>query len=283
MSIIYRALSLGAGVQSSTLALMLSKGDAALADAGYTAPDVAVFADTGWEPGYVYTHLDWLEKQLAFPLIRVSAGNIKGDLHKGVNTTGNEWISVPFFTWQVGGKKGMLRRQCTSQYKIKPIQHAIKKEAGGVRGRPFPKGQQAEQWMGISTDEATRMKDNREQWLVNRYPLVDIGMSRTDCQEWWQEHYPSQPLRRSACVICPYRSNKEWVEMQETSPDDYADAVEFDRYARDEQSPAAYQNKLGAVFVHSARIPLNEAVTAAKDAPHTINMFENECEGMCGV
>ena len=283
MSIIYRALSLGAGVQSSTLALMLSEGDTALADAGYTAPDVAVFADTGWEPGYVYTHLDWLEKQLSYPLIRVSAGNIKDDLHAGINTSGNSFLTVPFFTAKSDGGKGMLWRQCTSQYKIKPIQRAVKKMAGGVYGRPFPKGQQVEQWMGISVDEATRMRDSRDKWIVNRYPLVDIGMSRTDCQEWWQEHYPSQPLRRSACVICPYRSNKEWVEMQETSPDDYADAVEFDRYARDEQSPAAYQNELGAVFVHSARIPLNEAVAAAKDAPYTVNMFENECEGMCGV
>ena len=285
--IIYRALSLGAGVQSSTLALMLSEGDTALVDAGYTAPDVAVFADTGWEPGYVYTHLDWLEKQLSFPLIRVSAGNIKDDLHSGLNPTGNEWVSTPFFTHNDKGDKGMLWRQCTSQYKIKPIMRAVRERAGGVRGRPFPNGEQVEQWMGISTDEASRMRDPRDKWVVNRYPLIDIGMSRVDCQQWWQEHYPNQPLRRSACVICPYRNSAGWAEMQETAPDDFADAVEFDALIRSEDAPSVYTDKDkiggGQVFLHASRKPLGEAVEEFKNKPYTLNMFENECEGICGV
>ena len=39
-----RILSLGAGVQSSTMALMADQG--AFGD----KPDAAIFADTGWEP-----------------------------------------------------------------------------------------------------------------------------------------------------------------------------------------------------------------------------------------
>ncbi len=38
-----RALSLGAGVQSTTLALLAVEGVLPM-------PDVAIFADTGWEP-----------------------------------------------------------------------------------------------------------------------------------------------------------------------------------------------------------------------------------------
>ena len=38
-----RILSLGAGVQSTTLALMAAHGEV-------EAPDCAIFADTGWEP-----------------------------------------------------------------------------------------------------------------------------------------------------------------------------------------------------------------------------------------
>ena len=72
--IAYRALSLGAGVQSSVLALLLSRSDPCLLELGYPKPDAAVFADTGWEPEYVYRHLDWLEEQLDYPLIRVSDG-----------------------------------------------------------------------------------------------------------------------------------------------------------------------------------------------------------------
>ena len=80
--VVYRALSLGAGVQSSVLALLLARGDRELEELGYPQPDTAVFADTGWEPNYVYQHLDWLEEQLPFPLIRVSAGDLRGNIRR---------------------------------------------------------------------------------------------------------------------------------------------------------------------------------------------------------
>ena len=54
-------LSLGAGVQSSTMALMAAKGEIT------PMPDCAIFADTQAEPQSVYDYLDWLEKQLPFP------------------------------------------------------------------------------------------------------------------------------------------------------------------------------------------------------------------------
>ncbi len=45
-----RILSLGAGVQSSTMALMADQG------AFGKKPDAAIFADTGWEPEPVLEH-----------------------------------------------------------------------------------------------------------------------------------------------------------------------------------------------------------------------------------
>ena len=61
-------LSLGAGVQSSTLLLMAEAGEIE------PRPDAAIFADTGWEPAAVYQHLDWLETQTSIPIHRVSNG-----------------------------------------------------------------------------------------------------------------------------------------------------------------------------------------------------------------
>jgi len=46
-----RALSLGASVQSTTMALMAAHGHIG------PMPDCAIFADTGWEPKAVYDHL----------------------------------------------------------------------------------------------------------------------------------------------------------------------------------------------------------------------------------
>jgi 3'-phosphoadenosine 5'-phosphosulfate sulfotransferase (PAPS reductase)/FAD synthetase len=68
-----RVLSLGAGVQSTTLALMAAAGE-------IEAPDCAIFADTGWEPKAVYQHLDRLERCLPFPVHRVSKGNLRDDV-----------------------------------------------------------------------------------------------------------------------------------------------------------------------------------------------------------
>jgi len=45
-----RALSLGAGVQSTTLALMAAHGEIG------PMPDCAIFADTGWEPQALGVH-----------------------------------------------------------------------------------------------------------------------------------------------------------------------------------------------------------------------------------
>ena len=50
-----RVLSLGAGVQSSTLALMIEHGEVPMVDC-------AIFADTGDEPKEVYKWLDFLKQ-----------------------------------------------------------------------------------------------------------------------------------------------------------------------------------------------------------------------------
>ena len=62
-------LSLGAGVQSTTVALMAAVGEIK------PMPDCAIFADTRWEPKAVYDHLDRLTAALPFPVHVVSAGN----------------------------------------------------------------------------------------------------------------------------------------------------------------------------------------------------------------
>lgn len=80
-----RVLSLGAGVQSTALALMASNGD-------MPPLDFAVFADTGWEPQSVYDHLSWLREELAFPVHVTSAGDLKANLILGKNLSGGTFF-----------------------------------------------------------------------------------------------------------------------------------------------------------------------------------------------
>lgn len=90
-----RVLSLGAGVQSTTLALMAAHGEVG------PMPDCAIFADTHWEPGSVYDHLEWLMSPnvLPFPVYVVSAGNIREQLIAAGQ--GNRWASIPAFAKSV--------------------------------------------------------------------------------------------------------------------------------------------------------------------------------------
>ena len=142
-----RVVSLGAGVQSSVLVLMAAKGELT------PMPDCAIFADTGWEPEGVYEHLDWLEKQLPFPVYKVMRSNIKHDALDMTNATGQNFTAIPFYT----EKGGMGRRQCTSEYKLQPIRNKTR-ELLGLKPRQRSKDLFAETWIGISWDEIQRMK-----------------------------------------------------------------------------------------------------------------------------
>lgn len=283
-TIAYRALSLGAGVQSSVLALLLARSDPQLLELGYPKPDAAIFADTGWEPDYVYSHLEWLEKQLTYPLLRVSSGDLRRNLMKGRTVSGHRFVDVPFFVVDENGKKGMLRRQCTNHYKIEPIHRHIRGLAGGTRGRPFPKGNHVEMWLGISLDEVGRMKPSREPWVDHRWPLVDLRMTRGDCLEWFASEYPDRHLPRSACVICPYRSDQHWLELKRSEPDSYDEAVRFDRWLRNSKTNPVRELLNGRPYLHPARRPLASVIAERETQdPMSINYFNEECEGLCGV
>ena len=69
----YVFLSLGAGIQSTALAVLLDRG----VIEGCPRPEAAVFADTMAEPLHVYETLDWLEGIISYPVIRTSWGDLE--------------------------------------------------------------------------------------------------------------------------------------------------------------------------------------------------------------
>ena len=124
-------LSLGAGVQSSTMALMAAKGEIT------PMPVAAIFADTKGEPANVYNYLSFLEEALPFPIIKVSAKDgLTAHIEKGISE--GTFIGVPFYQ-NKGNSSGVGRRQCTREYKITPIAKQIR-ELVGLKPRQRSKG-----------------------------------------------------------------------------------------------------------------------------------------------
>ena len=260
-------LSLGAGVQSTVMALLSKSGD-------LPPVDYAVFADTGAEPVGVYDHLKWLSDELPFPVYITSKGNLRDDIKSAIQ--GKRFVSVPFYTESDNERGGLLRRQCTREYKVDPIAKKQREMMGLKKGARFPKDQYVEQWIGISTDEAVRMKPSRLKWQENRWPLIELGMSRQDCIQWFEKNYPGRTLAKSACTFCPYHNDAMWRDMKMNDKKSWDDAVAMDKLIR----PGIRTKQ--RCFVHRSMKPLDEVDFRNLEDMGQINMFGNDCEGMCG-
>ena len=279
LSIAATFLSLGAGVQSSTLALMAKEGVLSY------AIDAAIFADTGAEPAEVYRWLDWLEEQLPFPVHRVSAGNLRDDVLsalRGDIRTGHLG-QPPFFTRQ-DDKRGMLWRKCTRHYKIEVIERKVRALMGLQRGQRAPRDLRILQLIGISLDEAQRMKESRKAYVQNVWPLVELSMTRQQCLDWLHARgYPRPP--KSACTFCPYHDAATWRQMKSHDPESWADAIAIDRAIRAGIPVAGIHSEL---FLHRSLQPLESIDFGEIEEDERRLAFDplgmqNECEGMCGV
>lgn len=267
-------LSLGAGVQSSVLALMAEQEEN-----GLSRPDFAIFSDTGWEPPAVYEHLEWLKSKLSYEVVTVRAGNIKESILKGTNPENRNFLDIPVFLTNPDGTSGVATRQCTRVYKLDPIRRYLREKLQIEAKRRAPKHIQVEMWLGISADEAIRQKPSKEEWVTNRFPLVERDFSRPQLLKWFKERYPNRNLPASSCIGCPYHSDSMWKQLKDSDPVSFQDAVFVDRALR--ETPGASGAIKGEAFLHRSRIPLGavdfSAVTGYDD------LMAEECEGLCGI
>ncbi len=235
-------------------------------------PDCAVFADTQGEPRAVYSWLNWLEKQLPFAVHRVTRGSLEEEMLR-VRTSKKTGLtyekhSIPAYIKHPIRGPGILGRHCTLDFKITPIQRFLRQW----------KKQGINLWLGISLDEVRRMKDSREPWIKHQWPLIDKRMTRQDCLNWMESKgYPKPP--RSACVFCPYHNNSEWSNLKFNHPEEFSHAVEVEKKLQ--ATILGIPRIEGTPFLHPSRVPLNEV--KFKDLTEEPGLFNNECEGMCGV
>ena len=165
---IINVLSLGVGVQSSTVLMLANQG---LID---TIPDVAIFADTGDEPEEVYAYLEYLQGISRIPIIVQKEKDIIEDLEYKLMEINKRYANPPFFVRKEDGKLSKLMRICTKEYKIEQVERALRYQVLKLKPRQrIPNNIHVNMMIGISTDEIERVKPSQASWIKRVYPLID--------------------------------------------------------------------------------------------------------------
>lgn len=275
---VFKVLSLGGGVQSSTIAEMIAEGD-------LESVDAAVFADTGDELAETYAQVEYLFgrlRKVGVECHSVSAGSLVDDIRGG-----GRFAAMPLFTDR-GGRRGRMRRQCTSEYKIVPIEQKAREmlmarglATMNVRGEVRANsGVTVERWLGISLDEVQRMKPARVSYVVNRWPLIDARMSRHDCVTYLQERNLPLPVR-SACRVCPFHSTEYWRWLRDERPEDWQHVVEFDEFLRSgDEANRISATSDGPLFLVRECVPLSEADLSTPEERGQLRLFDDS-ETVC--
>jgi len=182
--------------------------------------DAIITSDTGFERQATYEVRDFYAARwrgMGQRVEIVDAGDIR-------ELGAAEHIHIPFWT----SDGGPLQRQCTRHFKLTPTKQWMREIAGyHATEPPHPRPREFEVWLGISLDEWTRAKRNPPAFQWERWPLLELKMTREDCIAWLQERGLPVPVK-SACICCPYRRASEWIELREDAPDEFAAALAFD-------------------------------------------------------
>lgn len=191
------ALSWGLGLQSTTALEMSIEGD-------LPKLDHAIFSDPEFEKDQSYEIFDFYSKRASgagIKVHRVTGGNIFKD-HFTKRT-------VPLY---IHGSGRQLKRQCTREYKIRPIQRLVREllEMPNKTGRTHREFiGAAELWIGITVDEIERAGPSDVNYIVNKHPFLELGWVRRKCHEYLSERGLPIPVK-SACKFCPYQTMVEW-------------------------------------------------------------------------
>lgn len=252
------AISLGWGVQSFTMAAMSALGE-------LPPVDVAIHADTTHERTDTYTfarkYTSWLVAR-GMNLVTVT------DPSAPYNNGGFGPTNQPFIPVITESKHGVgrLRRQCTGRWKIDPIRRWLQANRNKKT---------VELWIGISTDEALRMRPSDVKYITHHWPLIEKRMSRNDCVVWLKSHDLEIPPK-SACVFCPFHDARAWQELKRRGGEDWQRAIDVDNAIRKVRPPFD-------LFIHPTCIPLEQVDLRTPEQKGQMRLWDEECTGLCGV
>ena len=280
-------LSFGGGVQSTVLLLMSCLGE-------LPKLDHAIFSDPGWESPATYKHVEWCRQQsdkAGIPLHILTGKDIKQDALiskvRGIKGDGERWASMPYYTRnRKTGEVGMIKRQCTNEYKIQPVEKYIRSKILELKKGQRAKPRAINLWIGYSVDEMRRVRASRNRWCVNQYPLIFKNsetlefatpqMSREDCRQWLRCRYKGLAVPSSQCVGCPFMDDLYWIDLRENQPSQWDEVCRFDEAIRE------CGGDWGDVFIHQSATPLRTAkLNPNKPKMYIADMFGGFSCGTC--
>lgn len=203
----YQILSCGGGVQSAAMIALFVSGK-------IETPDMVVMVDTGYEQTSTLNYVN----DVLMPACQSKAIPFHM-LHTQDNTLWSKTglILIPAFKQLEDGSIQRLYTLCNGGWKLTVIKKFLRSQ--GIK--------RAASWIGISTDEAKRQRKSHQEWLRNRYILIEKNMSRYDCLYLVREQGWPDP-QHSSCIMCPQQHDDEWERMKANHPQDYQRCVEID-------------------------------------------------------
>jgi hypothetical protein len=242
--------SSGGGVQSTAIAVLVAQGR-------LPKPDAIVIADTGREQSAVWAYLEaHVQPLLATVGLRVE---IAPHSLATVDLYGkNRDVLIPAFT-----RTGKLPTYCSNEWKRRVVLRYLRQQGYGPR-RPV------ETWIGISLDEADRMKPSDTAWQSLSYPLIDLApMTRQACYGVVASAGLPKPPR-SSCWMCPHHTNAEWRQIRDHAPKDWQRALALER---------SLQAQDAGLSLHRSGQPLGEA--PIDEDQRQLSFALEECGGVC--
>lgn len=215
--------------------MLLSNGDRATADEYYNE--------------VIKPYCKKIGVKSSFPRAKDKNGNpldsIWDNLQSG-STSG-----VPLF----GSGGGRLMQTCTGKYKIRAVRQFLRTE----------KVRKAVIYLGLTKDEAHRMKPSDVKWAQNEWPLINEYKGRIDCIKMVENEGLVYPIH-TQCDNCPHKDYKRWT----TTSDWVIEKL------------SEIETKLPGQFFTPIRKPIKQAIADMKELDKQGTLFGDFCEsGYC--
>lgn len=258
-----RSISYGGGVQSTALLVLAAQGRIdfrlfLMANVGADSENPATlrYVDEVARP---YAAAHGIELNV---LDRIKRDGSVETLWGRLTREGSRSLPIP--VRMSNGAPG--QRSCTADFKIKVIGKELKRR-GATEANPAVIG------IGISVDEIHRANNRKvEPHEVITYPLLDLGLRRTDCARIIREAgLPVPP--KSSCFFCPFHRPETWHDQRRDEPE------LFEKSCQLEELLNARRDELGKDHVYLTRFnkPLRQAIP---DGVDLLPMFD-EADGLC--